>query len=418
MKTLYKHQLDIIAEDEEKVGLFLGCGTGKTLTALHLAEGKVLVVAPKTTVQDTTWEKNLYLANDFNQIRPLSITTISKETFRRDHRKLPKFDTVIFDEAHTIAGLNPDTRQRNRQEIPRASQLFEAVQEYLERTNPKRVYTVTATPTRSPMCVLALAWILGREWDFYDFRSAFYVPIKMGYRKIWMPRKDNESKERLGRAVQKLGYTGRMSDYFDVPDQTFVVKQIPLTTSQEKMLKELPLEYPDPLVLTGKKHQVEQGVLAGTHFCDSQVFDTGKLEAISDLCDEYPKVLIFAKYTEQIHLIEKYLKKRKLSVHLLTGQTKDKGAIIKQAEESESCVVIAQASISAGYELPSFRCTIYASQSYSYVDKEQSEWRTLRSNNLAKNLYVYLISGQVDNAVYKTLQNKEDFHEAIFAKVI
>ena len=52
------------------------------------------------------------------------------------------------------------------------------------------------------------------------------------------------------------------------------------------------------------------------------------------------------------------------------------------------------------------------------MNKEQSEWRTLRANNLDKNLYVYLLSGKVDNAVYNTLLNKQDFHEAQFAKVI
>jgi hypothetical protein len=209
-----------------------------------------------------------------------------------------------------------------------------------------------------------------------------------------------------------------MSDYFDVPQQTFVVKQIPLTASQEKMLKELPIEYPDPLVLVGKKHQVEQGVLAGTHFSESQVFPTGKLEAIEDLLEEYPKVLIFAKYTEQIHLIEKHIQKLKIPVYTLTGATKDRGSMLHVAETSPRCVVIAQTAISAGWELPSFRCTIYASQDYSFVNKEQSEWRTLRANNLDKNLYVYLLSGKVDNAVYNTLLNKQDFHEAQFAKVI
>ena len=414
---LYKHQSDIIQVDPKKCGLFLGCGTGKTLTALHLARGHTLVVAPKTTVEDQTWEKNLKIMSG-NQ--SLKIFVISKETFRRDHESLPAFNTVIFDECHTVAGLTPMTKQVKGKIYPKGSQLFDAVREYLARTKPERIYTVTATPIRSPMCVLGIAWILGRDWDFYQFRDAFYSEVRMGNRRIWMAKKDQATKNRLGAAVQKLGYTGRMSDYFDVPTQTFIVKNVGLTTEQEKKIKELPLDFPDPIVLVNKKHQVEQGVLKGNEFEASETFSNNKLEAIADLVEEYPKVLIFAKYTEQIeqighHIATMYPEKGLL---LLTGATKDRGLLLQDAETSSNCVVIAQSSISAGYELPSFRCTIYASMSYSFVDKEQSEWRTLRANALDKNLYVYLIAGQVDKGVYTALQNKQDFHEAQFAKVV
>ena len=103
---------------------------------------------------------------------------------------------------------------------------------------------------------------------------------------------------------------------------------------------------------------MEQGVLKGNEFEESQVFETRKLEAITDLVEEYPKVLIFAKYTEQIYLIREYLEQTMgIDVYTLTGDTKDRGTLLKHAEESSRCVVIAQASISAGYELSSFRCT-------------------------------------------------------------
>ncbi len=423
---LYAHQQAIIDEDRKKTGLFLGCGTGKTITALGLARKKVLVIAPKTTVEDRTWEKNWDFmidkgvnVNTFGEKKVLLLTVISKETFRRDAHKLPAFDTVIFDEAHTVAGLTPMTCQRQKAIYPKMSQLMEAVLTYLKRTNPERVYTVTATPTRSPMCVLGLAWMLGKEWDFYKFRDTFYSEVRMGNRRIWMAKRDSATKERLGLAVQKLGYTGRMSDYFDVPRQSYVVKQIPLTSDQLIEIDELKTSYPDPIVQVTKIHQVEQGVLKGNQFEPSKSFRTNKLEAIADLVEEYPKVLIFAKYTEQIRQIEHYIvHELGHSVYTLTGETQHRGELLKAAEKDPRCVVICQSSISAGYELPSFRCTIYASMSYSFVDKEQSEWRTLRSNALDKNLYVYLLAGKVDNAVYAALQNKQDFHEAQFAKII
>ena len=55
--------------------------------------------------------------------------------------------------------------------------------------------------------------------------------------------------------------------------------------------------------------------------------------------------------------------------------------------------------------------------SYSYVDYAQALGRTLRINNLQKNLYVYLLAGEIDKAVYKAIENKGDFNEAIYAKI-
>jgi superfamily II DNA or RNA helicase len=78
--VLYQHQKDIINKDPKKCGLFLGCGTGKTLTALHLARGKTLVVAPKTTREDNTWQRNLALMDNIHNVELL---VVSKEEFRR-----------------------------------------------------------------------------------------------------------------------------------------------------------------------------------------------------------------------------------------------------------------------------------------------------------------------------------------------
>lgn len=402
---LYKHQQDIVDADPLKCGLFLGTGSGKSLTALTLAQGKILVICPKTTSEDETWRKGK------------EVTIISKETFRRDWETLPPFDTVIIDEAHTVCGVSPAIVYRKKEPHPKTSQLFDACRNYLKKYPPERLYLLTATPVRNPMAVYALGLLLGRQWDFYKFRDTYYAPVRMNFREIWMQKKCKIFQDRLGDTVKNLGYTGRLSDYVDVPEQTHRVVNVPLTKEQLTKIKELPIEYPDPLVLVGKKHQVEQGVLKGNEYEDSMCYQNGKLDVIEDLHEEFGKVLVFAKYTEQIELIKQHFEKT-CPVYTLTGATKDRGSVIEKAESAPRCVVIAQASVSAGYELPSFRCTIYASQSYSYVDYAQSLGRTLRINNLQKNLYVYLLSGDIDRAVYKALENKGDFQEATYVKII
>lgn len=406
---LYKHQQDIVDADPKKCGLFLGTGSGKTRTALELARGNILVICPKTTAEDDTWTKH-YTGR--------SITIMSKETFRRDWEKLPHYITVIIDEAHTVCGISPVFKWVNKKPIPKTSQLFDSCYQFIQKTNPERLYLLTATPVRNPLAVFAFMCLLGKKTldSFESFRRTFYVPVKMNHREIYMAKKDKESQDKLGALVQSMGYTGRLSDFADVPEQTHRVINVPLSDMQVKKMKELPIEFPDPLTLIGKKHQVEQGVLKGNEFEESQVFPTSKLEAIEDLYEEFGKVLVFAKYTEQIEMIKNYFKDK--NIFVLDGRTKERGPLLMAAAIADNAIVIAQASVSAGYELPSFRCTIYASQSYSYVDLAQSWGRTLRINNLQKNLYVYLLSGDIDRAVYKALETKGDFQEATYAKII
>ncbi len=406
---LYAHQKRIIDEDPEVAGLWLGTGSGKTLTALHLAKGKVLIIAPKTQKEDKNWERELE-ANNIG----LKITVISKETFRRDWEHLPRFDTIIGDEAHTLLGVTPNIRYRNKQAIPKTSQLFEALLSYIQKHKPQRIYMATATIMRSPMTVWGAAKVLGKDWNFYEFRDIYYTKLPMPGREVWVPKSDSATKDRLAKTVQGLGYVGRLEDFFDVPDQSYKTIYLESTVAQAKRIKELPLEYPDPLVLLGKRHQVENGVLAGDEYLAPQEFDNEKIDKIMELAIEFPKMVVFAKYRAQIASLEETLAQN-YRVLTLTGDTKDRGEVISRANKASECIFICQAQISAGWELPDYPVMVFASMSYSLVDRVQAEGRILRANALKKNLYIDLVvKGGIDEAVYKSIKNKKDFNERLY----
>lgn len=440
---LYKHQQDIIDADPKKTGLFLGTGSGKTRIALMLARGRTLVIAPKTQVEDKNWQKEFSkicedIENDNggksleyivdSKIFPV-LTVISKETFRRDWAILSKFDTVIVDEAHTCLGVTPNTRQRNKQIIPKTSQLFETLQWYIEKNNPGRLYLCTATIMRSPMTVWGAAKILGADWDFYKFRQTFYVRLPMPGREVWTAKTDDASKDRLAETVRKLGYVGRLEDWFDVPDQNYKTIDIELTEAQKKRIKDMDLEYPEPIVKIGKIHQIENGVLAGNEYSEAEYFDNGKIEKIKELALEFPRMVVFAKYTAQIKQIEEALSKnRPNDVLTLTGATKERGAVLASANFSKNCILIVQAQISAGWELPEYPVMVFASRTYSFVDYDQAIGRIQRANNIKKNLYINLNTksefegvgkkkrkiGGIDEAVDACLSTKQDFSERLY----
>lgn len=409
---LFQHQQKIINEDPKKCGLFLGTGSGKSLTALHLSKGKTLVICPKTTAEDGTWTKN-GIGN---------VTVISKETFRRDWGSLPRFDTIIIDEAHTVCGISPVFKWVNKKPVPKTSQLFDACYQFIQKTNPERLYLLTATPVRNPLAVFALMVLLGKSTldKFESFRRTFYVPVNMNHREVYIAKKDEDSQDKLGKLVQSMGYVGKLEQYMDVPPQTYKTVYVELTDEQKKRLKELPIEYPEPIVLCGKKHQVENGILSGDEFNDTEYFDNEKIEKIREYALEFPKMVIFAKYRAQITNIAQALIVDGYNVLQLTGDTKDREDVLAQANNSDKCIIIISAQISAGYELPDFPITIFASMSFSIVDRIQAEGRVLRANALKKNLYITLVSkgNTVDDAVNKNIENKKDFSEAIYIKNI
>ena len=409
-QSLYKHQLDIIREDKPKTGLFLGTGSGKTLIALLLARGKTLVICPKTQKEDRNWEREAQK----NNIK-IDLTVISKESFRTMAHAMPFFDTVIVDEAHTCLGVTPNVRWVKKQAVPKTSQLFEELEKFVLRTKPSRLYLCTATIIRSPMTVWGAGKILGKDWDFYKFRDIFYFQLPMPGRQVFSPKVDEDTKEKLANLVREIGHVGRLEDYFDVPDQTYRTVHVELSATQKARIKEMSLEFPDPLVRVGKINQIENGVLAGDEFSEPEVFTNEKIDVLLDYAIEFPKMVIFAKYTAQIAQIASAMEKAGKKVLTLTGATKERGEVIREAQEASECVFIAQAQISAGWELPEFPVMIFASRTYSFVDYDQALGRIQRANNIKKNLYINLVvKGGIDEAVDKCISQKQDFNEKLY----
>ena len=419
MPPLYEHQKVVIKENKLKCGLFMGTGASKTRTALELAEGKVLVICPKQQREDKMWQEE----NEKWQTKR-DITVISKEDLRKVFGKLPRFDTVIIDECHCNLGVSPETRQRKGQQIPKTSQIFEATYAYLKEKPPKRLYLLSATPIPKPMSMWGVATLFGEHWNFYGFRDKYYCSIKMGFRQIWIERKDKKTKDDLANLVKRFGYTGGLNDFFDVPEQSHKVVQIELTAEQKKAMKELSQTEADPLVRRARERTVANGVLYGKqveHVSDKEdkmtakttLYPSKKIDYILERALEFPKLLIYANYTAQINEISRVLREEGYNVSTLTGETKDRTFIRKVDQSPEPHIIVAQSSISSGYELPSFPCVIFASKSWRYVDYEQALGRVLRANHLKKNLYIHLVVDGVDKDCHEAIMSGVDFAEKL-----
>jgi hypothetical protein len=408
--NLYAHQQEVVTErdrlDRLRFGNWRGTGSGKTRTTVAIAEGVTVVICPKTQADEGIWKKEWLFQNR----NPDHLRVWSKEQFKKqfllDPSKIAGMlgcDTLIIDEAHTAAGVQPMTRQKNYVKFPRTSQIYDAVKQYVDMYQPKRIHPLTATPAPNPLAVFALGSILGRSWDYFKFRETFYIEKKIRGRHLWLVNRSKTNKELLLRTIRSIGYTGSLQDWFDVPEQTFHTHNVGVTAAQEKAYRELKLLYPDPLVQAGKRQMLEQGLFEGTPVKEN------KIEAIEYYLEQFDKVVVFARYTDQIEMYRNHFEQTEADVYVLNGATKNRKEMIEQAQRSDKAVFIAQCAISAGWELPDFPCMIFGSMDYSFVNYDQAIGRILRANHLKKNLYVFLIAGDGDAKVVKTVHAKENF---------
>ncbi len=428
--SYYAHQQQVIdesgREDRFRFGNWRGTGSGKTRTTVAIAEGNTAVICPKTQAEERIWQKEWQFQNRLPQIAVLSKEQfkIRVEKYKDDLIQVFGFwpDTLIIDEAHTVAGIQPEEKQRSNKKFPEMSDIFEAILIYRKAAQPKRIYPLTATPAPNPMALFGLGIILGKEWDYHKFRETFYFLSKKKIRKKhrWLVNMSKANQALIQKTIESIGYTGSLNDWFDVPPQIFKTHYVGVTREQEAAYSELRLLYPNPLIQIGKRQRLEQGLFE--EYVDGQFeprlkfVDENKCEAIEQYVNEFKKVIVFARYTDQIELYRQYFN-GKTNVFVMNGATKNRAEVLQAARDCEECVFIVQSQISAGWELADFPCMIFASLDYSFVNYDQAIGRILRGNNLKKNLYVFLVAGDGDERVKKAVLAKEHFvSEASFIR--
>lgn len=374
-------------------------GSGKTNALLALVQKNarnVLIIVPKGLREQ--WSVKV---REFGVGVPARIVT--KEEFRRDAATMGGYDAVVIDELHHFSGYK--------------SQMHKALVKYLKRTQPRFVWSGTATPyRREPFNIYALALIHGVVLDWIRFRGEYYQPRYLGVRMIWEPRTDEETRKRLWELLAQFSDFVKLEDCFDMPEQLDEEPEmLELSAEQKKAIKELRLVETNPLVLCGKIQQIESGFMYGDEFTPTRHFETAKKARIIELAEENPKLLVFCRFTEQIHAIARDLKTEGYNVLTITGENSAEHFTVSQkAEDTSACVLIAQESCATGWETPSFPVVVYASMNYGLLDMIQSRGRVIRANKLSRHVFVYLLGGAVDKAVVECLGRKADFDPATF----
>lgn len=397
MQKLYQHQTDFLNQNPDKSALVWSCGTGKTLTAIQwalLGRSTTLIITPKSL--KTNWERERVKHGLF-------ATVVSKEEFRRDYLKLGKYSQIIVDEVH--AGfLTPLFK----------SQMSKALRKYITIYGVPRILLLSATIfTSSPWNIFNLAYYTGHKLDYQKFNYTFFNQIRMGRRVIPVPKKGCERK--LAEIVKRIASVININDVIDVPLQNHLEPEyFSLNKEQQKAIKD---NYdPVPIVRYTLQHEIENGILIGNEFRESQIFIHDKSDRILQLVAENPKVAIVARYNAQIDSLKELLKE--YNPYIIRGDVKNRDEVCLQAEKAEKAVMLIQADSAEGYQLPSFELCIFASQSYSYTKFEQICGRFLRMDKPSRTTFVYLLTegDSMDKAVYDAIKRREDFQIQLHKK--
>jgi len=400
---LYKHQQELVDLNPEQHLLAWETGTGKTLTAIKLAEkndkrGKILVICPKSLADN--WLNEIKKFSD-----PDRFVILTKEQFKKMYGKIPKHDTIIVDEAHYFAG--------------KKSQMSKTLYQYIKKHQTKHIYLLTATPYMStPWNIFVLAKYLGHEWRYQAFKYEFFNDVRMGHRLIPVIKKNIEQK--IAKLIKTLGSTKKLSECIDVPDSVFQTEYFDLT--KEQVEAEKLLEASVPIAYWTKCHQICGGTLkSASAMLPNKYFKCEKTARVSDLCHEHSKIAIVCRYNAEIEHIAHRLKEDKSfkkPVYIIQGATDNKDLVVSSINDEKECVVLIQGACCEGYNMPGIPIMVFYSYDFSLKNYIQMRGRIQRINAVQKCVYISLIvKGTVDEEVYKSVViKKQDFQIAIYAK--
>lgn len=395
---LYAHQKELLELNPAKCGIFFGMGAGKTAVAIKLADKnafRAVVVVPKSLKEQWRGEIAMWRSK-------CEFIVYTKEEFKKKIDKIPQTNCLICDEVH-IAGANWK------------SQLHGAIAYYLKKNNVQFVYLLTGTPyTSTCWSIYSIGKLLGRDWKWYDWKKRFFYDVKMGGRYIPVQRKGIE--EEIAEITNKIGFTKRLDELIDVPEQTFLTEYFDLNKEQKKMINSLTDVL--PIVRFTKIHQIEQGCLKSDGYSDDWVTDCEKTNRIIELCEYNPKIAIAARYNLQLEHYKNVLSKKfpERTIYIINGETENKSEIVDKINDSNDAILLINAMCSVGFNLYSVPLLVFASLDFSYTNFVQLAGRLLRINHPKKNVYITLITNgkSIDKEVARCVEDKKDFNIAIY----
>lgn len=234
----------------------------------------------------------------------------------------------------------------------------------------------------------------------------------------------------LKSSIASFAFTRKKEDCLDLPPKIYAHLSVEMTPEQKKayveLAKYLSTEYKgkelsvvNKISLVTRLSQISGGFFPFTDGSDPEPIGTknAKIQALlTDLEDvkDYP-VIVLTRFVAEARAIAAALREayKDLKVSLITGAVgnEERSAILEMFKSGEVQFLVATIrTIGVGFNLQKAALTYYFSNTYSLVDRQQSEDRTHRVGQDADTV-VYkdiIMKGTIDERVYEVLMGKKD----------
>lgn len=410
-----------------------GMGTGKTNSALWAYDylrrtktvNKVLVVCPLSTME-RTWadsafqtfphldcvvlhgtreRRNKLLAQDVD-IYVINIDGLS--TIKDALAKRPDIDLIVIDELALARNSGTDR--------------WKILNAICNKQAPRRVWGMTGSPTPNAptdawaQCKLVTPDNPTMPKYFSAFRDRVMrqiTPFK------WAARQDaNEAVYQMMQPAIRFS----LDDCVDLPEQTFITRDVALTPEQNKaykdMLNKLSTEYAGGQILAvneavkaNKLIQIACGVAYGTDGEHVIIPSKPRMDVLKEVIEESEgKVIVFVPLTGALESVASELRKDFTveTVHGGTSKT-DRDRIFGEFQRGlDPRVLVANAStMSHGLTLTAATTIVWYAPVHSNETYEQACARVRRPGQTRTTVIVHIAGTDVERRVYKRLQDKQ-----------
>jgi SNF2 family DNA or RNA helicase len=410
-----------------------GMGTGKTNSALWAYDylrrtktvNKVLVVCPLSTME-RTWadsafqtfphldcvvlhgtreRRNKLLAQDVD-IYVINIDGLS--TIKDALAKRPDIDLIVIDELALARNSGTDR--------------WKILNAICNKQAPRRVWGMTGSPTPNAptdawaQCKLVTPDNPTMPKYFSAFRDRVMrqiTPFK------WAARQDaNEAVYQMMQPAIRFS----LDDCVDLPEQTFITRDVALTPEQNKaykdMLNKLSTEYAGGQILAvneavkaNKLIQIACGVAYGTDGEHVVIPSKPRMDVLKEVIEESEgKVIVFVPLTGALESVASELRKDFTveTVHGGTSKTERDRIFSEFQRGLDPRVLVANAStMSHGLTLTAATTIVWYAPVHSNETYEQACARVRRPGQTRTTVIVHIAGTDVERRVYKRLQDKQ-----------
>ena len=379
---LYPWQADYLRDLPKNLIMTAETGTGKTIMSLkHTKEAlPILVIAPPAKKNSGDWEREADALG-------LKVYTVSFGKVAK--MSLPNQDYIlIVDEVHYAKSA---TSKRAKAIIALA-------------TSPycKQFIGLSATAIPNGFIDLQTYGIIFGWWrNKTDFlRNYVLIDRSRGYPRIIGYRDE----DKLKHLWQQVAF-GLDKSHLRLPDLINITTNIKLTKKQR-----------DSYNAIKRERVLEDGTLLDTpaklHATLRQYLSTIRTEALEAVLDDTDEhILVFYSYNAARDAILEVAHKYKRKIYEQSGHKSD---LPVGVPEVPSLTLLQYQSGSVGLNLQYAPISVFYEPSYSYMDTEQAKGRNYRGgqDKIVRH-YWFKVERSIDTAVYKCLENKQDFNENI-----